>query len=67
MLRIVRTLADTSSPCVPSPRVTARTNRPFSYVSEIAVPSNFSSQQYAVGTAVSLSTRAMKSRTSSSE
>jgi len=30
MLSIVRTLADTSSPVRPSPRVAARTSRPFS-------------------------------------
>ena len=44
MQRIVFTLVVTSSPYTPSPRVTPRTRRPFSYVSDIDNPSYFISQ-----------------------
>jgi len=44
-LRMVRTLAVTSSPVVPSPRVAARWSRPLAYVRLIARPSIFSSEQ----------------------
>ena len=42
---MVRTLAVTSSPVTPSPRVAARRKRPCSQVTEIARPSNFGSAE----------------------
>ncbi len=46
MFPIWRTFSVTSSPTVPSPRVSALNNLPLRYVRHIAVPSNFSSQLY---------------------
>ncbi len=46
MLLIVLTLVVTSSPCNPSPRVTACESLPFLYESPMATPSNFNSQAY---------------------
>ena len=45
IVAIVRTLSVTSSPVRPSPRVAARTSRPFSYSSAMASPSIFSSHR----------------------
>ena len=45
MTAMVATLAVTSSPNRPSPRVAARVSRPFSYSRSIASPSTFSSHR----------------------
>ena len=45
-LRMVRTLCVMSSPTCPSPRVTACTNCPYSYLSDTARPSSLSSISY---------------------
>ena len=45
-LRMVRTLCVMSSPTCPSPRVTACTNTPCSYLSDTARPSSLSSISY---------------------
>ena len=44
--RMVRTLAMTSSPCCPSPRVNARVSTRFSYHRAMATPSYFNSQSH---------------------
>ena len=45
IVEMVRTFSVTSSPVRPSPRVAARTSRPFSYSSAMASPSIFSSHR----------------------
>ena len=45
MVSMVETLAVTSSPNLPSPRVAARVSRPSSYSRSIANPSTFSSHR----------------------
>ncbi len=57
---MVATLAVTSSPVTPSPRVAACTRRPSSYTSDMASPSIFSSHTNAAS-AVSGAARAMRS------
>ena len=67
--RIVRTLAVTSSPRTPSPRVAPRTSRPSSYVSAMLRPSIFISATYATGVSPSpapLRTRSSNALSSSS-
>ncbi|AEH54705.1 hypothetical protein BCO26_2646 [Heyndrickxia coagulans 2-6] len=55
-----------SSPIVPSPLVDPWTNKPFSYLSEIASPSIFSSHTYSYGSPAVSRTLRSKSRRSAS-
>jgi hypothetical protein len=55
---MVATLAVTSSPVSPSPRVAARTRRPSSYSNEIASPSSLGSPTNVTGSVMTRSMRA---------
>ena len=66
MLRMARTLAVTSSPTTPSPRVEARTSSPFSYSRLQERPSILISTTYS-GSMPASRTRRSKSRSSSYE
>ena len=68
MVRMVRRLAVTSSPAMPSPRVVPRVNRPSSKRRLIATPSALGSTSHSSGSpGRSFCTRSTKSRTSSCE
>jgi hypothetical protein len=68
MERMVRAFSVMPSPRIPSPRVEARTRRPFSYTSSIDKPSSFGSTTHAArdGSSRPRSTRSVNRRSASS-